>query len=179
MLGAQTLFGIEPDITTLGKIIGGGLPVGAYGARTEIMDRVAPAGDVYQAGTLSGNPLAVKAGIATLRYLNEHDPYTYIGDLMNRLVAGISDMLSRAGQEFRINHLGSMMTLFFTGQRVVDCSSALISNRETYAALFHLLLDAGIYTPPSPFECWFMSVAHTDEDIESTLAGFLGAIGKL
>jgi glutamate-1-semialdehyde 2,1-aminomutase len=177
--GVQNITGIEPDITTLGKIIGGGLPVGAYGARDEIMNRVAPEGSVYQAGTLSGNPLAMKAGYVTLKYLKEYNPYPRLEELMNHLANGIREILAGAGIACRVNYTGSMMTPFFTDVDVVDYTSALTTDKDTYARLFHNLLEVGIYTPPSPFECWFVSAVHTENDVNSTLDGFSQAVGKL
>ncbi|MGD0015681.1 MAG: glutamate-1-semialdehyde 2,1-aminomutase [Bryobacteraceae bacterium] len=166
--GAQALYGITPDLTTLGKIIGGGLPVGAYGGRRDVMSMVAPAGPVYQAGTLSGNPLAVAAGLAALRYLRSHpEVYTELDRRTRRLAAA-------APESIRVNRAGSMITFFFTEGPVVDYESAQTSDRGRFGAFFRFLLERGICLPPSQFEAAFVSTAHTDEDIERTSA----AIGE-
>jgi glutamate-1-semialdehyde 2,1-aminomutase len=166
--GAQALYGIRPDLTCLGKIIGGGLPVGAYGGRAEIMDLVAPAGPVYQAGTLSGNPIAMTAGIWALERLA---PKLY-KDLARRgamLAAGLADAAREAGVSLQVNALGSLLTPFFTSSPVRDYTSALRSNTAAYAAFFRGMLGRGIYPPPSQFEAWFLSAAHTDRDIRKTI----------
>jgi glutamate-1-semialdehyde 2,1-aminomutase len=166
--GAQALYGIRPDLTCLGKIIGGGLPVGAYGGRAEIMDLVAPAGPVYQAGTLSGNPIAMTAGIWALERLA---PKLY-KDLARRggmLAAGLADAARAAGVPLQVNALGSLLTPFFTSSPVRDYTSALRSNTAAYAAFFRGMLTRGIYPPPSQFEAWFLSAAHTDRDIRKTI----------
>ncbi len=168
--GYQNLIEIEPDITTLGKIIGGGLPVGAYGGRQDIMDRVAPEGDVYQAGTLSGNPLAMAAGSATLRLLKNNDYYTYINDLGQYMVNGIKKVLTSCGLEYQINHLGSMFSLFFTNRQVKDYGTAVSSDTKRFAKFYRTLLSEGIYFPPSQFEVCFISAAHTLKDIDRTVS---------
>jgi glutamate-1-semialdehyde 2,1-aminomutase len=166
--GAQALYGITPDLTTLGKIIGGGLPVGAYGGRRDVMSMIAPAGPVYQAGTLSGNPLAVAAGLAALRYLRSHpEVYAELDRRTRRLAAA-------APEAIRVNQVGSMITFFFTAGPVVDYESAQTSDRGRFGAFFRFLLERGICLPPSQFEAAFVSTAHTDEDIERTSA----AIGE-
>jgi len=162
--GAQTLLRIKPDLTTLGKIIGGGLPLAAYGGRREIMNRLAPEGPVYQAGTLSGNPLAVAAGLAQLRQLKA-DPGIY--RRLDQLAADFED--SFHGRDVTVNRVGSMMTVFFTKQPVTDWTSAARCNLGKFARYFRAMLDAGIYLPPSQFEALFVSAAHTDADIQRTI----------
>src|SRR5918911_1197663 len=167
--GAQERYGITPDLTCLGKIIGGGLPVGAYGGRREIMDQVAPLGPVYQAGTLSGNPLAMAAGIATLRVLREPGVYERLETLSARLAEGLSDAARTAGVAYVGNRVGSMFTGFFAPGPVVDYASAKRSDTACYARFFHALLERGVYLAPSQFEAGFVSLAHTDDEIQSTL----------
>lgn len=167
--GVQTEIGIVPDLTTLGKIIGGGLPVGAYGGRREIMDRVAPSGDVYQAGTLSGNPLAMAAGIATLKRLQSPDFYASLADQTIRLTDCLQDIFSAHGGECTINRSGSMFSAFFTEQRVFDYESVLSCDTAKYARFFRGLLQAGIYFPPSQFEVCFLSGAHSQDDLDKTV----------
>ena len=168
--GAQELFGITPDLTALGKIIGGGLPLAAYGGRADIMDTVAPVGPVYQAGTLSGNPLAVAAGLAQLTLLEEQKAtlYTDLHHKMHRLAHRTKETAARLGIPHRINRLGSMMTLFFTDAKVVDFASAKTSDTARYAAFFRALLERGVYFAPSQFEAAFISAAHTDALLEET-----------
>ena len=168
--GAQELYGVTPDLTTLGKIIGGGLPVGAYGGRREIMEVVAPLGPVYQAGTLSGNPLAVSAGIATLNVLRKPGLYEDLQRKADALSEGILDAANQAGVHVRLNSVGSMMTLFFTDTEVFDYASAKTSDTARYAKYFREMLDRGIYLAPSQFEAAFVSTALSDEDIEATIA---------
>lgn len=160
--GAQQLFGIKPDLTTMGKIIGGGLPMAAYGGRADIMQKVAPAGPVYQAGTLSGNPLAVTAGIAMLRYIEEH-PEIY--DVMEQSGA---NLFADVPAGLTVNRVGSMATIFFTSDPVRNYEEAKQSDTAQFARFFHYLLDRGIYFPPSQFEATFLSAAHTAEDIAYT-----------
>ena len=167
--GAQALYGIRPDLTTMGKIIGGGLPVGAYGGRGDIMNRVAPAGPIYQAGTLSGNPLAVSAGLATLKRLQRENPYQRLEELGARLERGLLEAATGAGMPVRVNRVGSMFTLFFTDREVTDFESAKTSNTQRFNRFFHSMLDQGIYLPPSQFEAAFLSAAHTESDIERTV----------
>lgn len=167
--GAQGLYNIEPDLTCLGKIIGGGLPVGAYGGRKEIMAMVAPEGPVYQAGTLAGNPLAVAAGIETLTVLKETCPYSELEKKGQILAAGLAEAAAKANFPVTINRHGSMLTLFFTGDPVRDNASALKADTGRYARFFRSMLAAGIYLPPSQFECWFISTAHGEEEISRTL----------
>lgn len=167
--GAQELYGIHPDLTTLGKIIGGGFPVGAYGGRREIMEKLAPVGPVYQAGTLSGNPVAMTAGIATLKSLTP-DVYADLDAKAAKLSTGLSEVAKRIGIPVVMNRVGSMMTAFFTSQPVVDYDSAKTSNTATYAQYFRGMLERGVYLAPSQFEAAFVSTAHSDEDIEATIA---------
>jgi glutamate-1-semialdehyde 2,1-aminomutase len=164
--GAQALFGIEPDLTTLGKIIGGGLPVGAYGGSIDLMDQVAPVGSVYQAGTLSGNPLAMSAGLAMLRALKRLDPYAGLETLGARLEQGILEAARVAGMPLTVNRVGSMMTAFFTPRAVSDFASASSSDTKTYAAFFHGMLRQGIYLPPAQYEALFLSASHTQTDVD-------------
>jgi glutamate-1-semialdehyde 2,1-aminomutase len=170
--GAQELYTITPDLTTMGKIIGGGLPVGAYGGPSEIMDLVAPLGPVYQAGTLSGNPLAMAAGLATLRHLREHkrEIYPRLDKLSGELVSGVTAAAKDAGVVICSNRVGSMFTWFFTAGPVTDWNSAAKSDTEAFARFFRSMLDAGIYLPPSQFEAAFLSAAHKTEDVEQTIS---------
>lgn len=167
--GAQELYGVKPDITTLGKIIGGGLPVGAYGASREIMSNIAPAGNIYQAGTLSGNPLAMAAGLATLKRLRDKSVYQTLDQRAEKLVSGLQKAATDAGFETVANRVGSMFTLFFTNEPVFDWTTANKSDRALFGRFFHALLDAGVYLPPSQFEAGFFGLAHTDEIIEQTI----------
>jgi len=179
--GAQEYYGITPDLTTLGKIIGGGLPVGAYGGGKEIMDMLAPIGPVYQAGTLSGNPLAMSAGIAMLTMMKDTpDFYPELERKAAILEAGIRKNLDDSGVKGVINRVGSMMTLFFTNEsQVTSLDEAMKSDTEKYAAFFKLTLESGIYIAPSQFECLFVSYVHTDREIEETLAANLKALKQL
>jgi glutamate-1-semialdehyde 2,1-aminomutase len=173
--GAQGLFGIDPDLTCLGKIIGGGLPVGAYGGRADIMSKVSPAGPVYQAGTLSGNPVAMTAGLWALKNLG---PALY-RDLARRgaaLAAGLADAARDAGVPLQVNAFGSLLTPFFTSTPVRDYQSALAANTGAYATFFHGMLKRGVYPPPSQFEAWFLSAAHTDAHIKKTIAAAKAAM---
>ncbi|MCE5267741.1 MAG: glutamate-1-semialdehyde 2,1-aminomutase [Planctomycetaceae bacterium] len=168
--GAQSLFGIRPDLTTLGKIIGGGLPVGAYGGRADIMDHVLPAGKVFQAGTLSGNPLATAAGVATLRVLRDTNPYPRLEQLSSRLADGFQAAASGAGVPAQVGRCGSMMTLFFTDQPVTDWETASKCDTRRYAQYFWGMIHRGVYPPCSQFEALFLSTAHTDADIDAIVA---------
>jgi glutamate-1-semialdehyde 2,1-aminomutase len=168
--GAQARFDIQPDLTCLGKVIGGGLPVGAFGGRAEIMQHLAPAGDVYQAGTLSGNPLAMSAGIAQLRALKGSDVYDRLESSGAALEAGLSRTLAETGAAARVARVGSMWTLFFTRDPVVDLDSAKLADTAAYARFFHAMLERGIYLPPSQFEAAFISLAHSKADVEQTIA---------
>ena len=168
--GAQKVFNIMPDITCLGKIIGGGLPVGAYGGKKEIMQHVAPVGPVYQAGTLSGNPLAMAAGIATLKELAKPGVYETIEAKAKKLAEGVQAAAEKAGVTVSINHSASLLTVFFTGEKVDSYAAAMTSDTAKFKVFFQAMLNQGVYLPPSQFECWFVSLAHTDEDIEKTIA---------
>lgn len=169
--GAQELYSIRPDITTLGKIIGGGLPVGAYGGSGEVMELVAPLGPMYQAGTLSGNPLAMAAGYATLRYLREHkEIYSKLDKLSGELVAGVAAAAKESGILMTQNRVGSMFTWFFTAGPVTAWESAAKSDTEAFGRFFRSMLENGIYLPPSQFEAAFMSAVHTEHDVQQTVA---------
>jgi glutamate-1-semialdehyde 2,1-aminomutase len=169
--GAQELFGVRPDLTTLGKIIGGGLPVGAYGGPAKIMDMVAPLGPVYQAGTLSGNPLAMAAGLATLCQLRDNPQvYARMETLAGKLVAGLAQAAREAGVTLAYNRMGSMFTWFFTAGPVTDWDSAAKSDTAAFGKYFRSMLDAGVSLPPSQFEAAFLSAAHTEQDVNDTIA---------
>ena len=167
--GFQSRVGVVPDMTTLGKIIGGGFPVGAYGGKREIMQCVAPAGPVYQAGTLSGNPIAMTAGLATLNELND-DSYVQLESRGAQLEEGLHPVLDATNTVAQVQRVGSMWTLFFNESPVVDYESAKLSDTKKFAQWFHGMLDLGIYLPPSQFEAAFISLAHTPDDIEKTIA---------
>jgi glutamate-1-semialdehyde 2,1-aminomutase len=167
--GAQELLNIKPDLTCLGKIIGGGLPVGAYGGHHEIMKWVAPEGSVYQAGTLSGNPLAVAAGIAALKALKQAGSYRKLESMTAELVAGLQRAAEQAGVPVQINRIGSMFTVFFTSSPVTNFQTAKTSDTTRYGKFFHSMLQQGVYFPPSQFETCFVSLAHTRSDIRSTV----------
>ncbi|MBV9354429.1 MAG: glutamate-1-semialdehyde 2,1-aminomutase, partial [Chloroflexi bacterium] len=177
--GAQERYGVTPDLTCLGKIVGGGLPVGAYGGRRDLMEQVAPLGPVYQAGTLSGNPLAMAAGIATLRLLREPGVYERLEQLAERLVSGLGAAAAEADVPYTANRVGSMFTGFFTSGAVTDYASAKQADTSAYARYFHAMLEQGIYLAPSQFEAGFVSLAHTDADIEATLAAARQAFAAL
>ena len=166
--GFQERIGITPDMTTLGKIIGGGFPVGAYGGKREIMECVAPSGPVYQAGTLSGNPVAMTAGIATLSTLDDA-AYSKLEKLGAMLESGLREILEELEIPFQLHRVASMWTLFFTGAEVTDYESAKSSDTRKFARYFHGMLNRGIYLPPSQFEAAFISLAHSENDIQSTL----------
>lgn len=169
--GAQQIYKIKPDLTTLGKIIGGGLPVGAYGGRAELMDMIAPLGTVYQAGTLSGNPLAMAAGLATLRELKQHpEIYKQLEQRSAQLVQGVLDAAQKKGVALTANRMGSMFTWFFQAGNVHDWDTAAKSDIEAFGKFYRALLDQGIYLPPSQYEAIFLSAAHTDADIQQTIA---------
>lgn len=167
--GAQGLYGVNPDITCLGKIIGGGLPVGAYGARAEIMDHLSPTGPVYQAGTLSGNPLAMAAGLATLEALHEEGVYEQLETISARLASGLAEAAKKAGASICQTRVGSAAGMFFQQGPVTDYTSAKNSDTNKYAKFFHAMLDRGVYLAPSQFETMFVSLSHTDEQIDQTL----------
>ena len=178
--GAQERYGILPDLTTFGKIIGGGLPVGAYGGPAHIMDMVAPLGPVYQAGTLSGNPLAMAAGLATLRYLRSHKSTIYTGleMLSARLTEGVTAAARDAGVPLCCNRVGSMFTWFFTAGPVTNWTSAARCDTKAFARFFRAMLDHGVYLPPSQFEAAFLSAAHTEKDIHQTIAAAKQAFAR-
>jgi glutamate-1-semialdehyde 2,1-aminomutase len=167
--GAQGYYGIVPDLTCLGKIVGGGLPVGAYGGKAEIMGMVAPEGPVYQAGTLSGNPVAMEAGIITLNLLKKPDVYRQLEEKSAYLGRGLAKTAEDAGVEITLSRIGSLMSLFFCGESVTDLTGALRSKQEQYARYFQLMLNEGIYLAPSQFEALFISLAHTREDLDQTI----------
>ena len=176
--GAQALAGVRPDLTCLGKIIGGGLPVGAYGGRADLMDRVSPAGPVYQAGTLSGNPLAMTAGLWSLANLKPA-LYAHLAELGSRLAAGLADAARQAGVALQVNAVGSTLTPFFTDRPVRDFASATTANTDQYARFFRGMLRRGIYPPPSQFEAWFLSAAHTTRDIDNTIKAARSAMREV
>jgi len=166
--GAQALNGVRPDLTCLGKIIGGGLPVGAYGGRADLMELVSPAGPVYQAGTLSGNPLAMTAGLWSLKNLSPR-LYRSLAALGTQLAGGLADAARDAGVALQVNAFGSLLTPFFTDRPVRDFASATSANTDRYAVFFRGMLQRGIYPPPSQFEAWFLSAAHTARDVNVTI----------
>ena len=174
--GAQGLYGLTPDLTCLGKIIGGGLPVGAYGGRREIMQMMAPVGAVYQAGTLSGNPLAMTAGIETLKILGRPGVYEQLERRTTQLADGIAEVTKKAGKSLRLNRIASLMTPFFTAGEVTGWDSASRSDTRLFAAFFQKILKEGIYWPPSQFEAAFVSLAHSEEDIDATIDAFFRAL---
>jgi glutamate-1-semialdehyde 2,1-aminomutase len=161
--GAQQLYEIKPDLTTLGKVIGGGLPIAAYGGRREIMSYVAPSGPIYQAGTLSGNPLAVSAGLAAIRHLQANP------DIYERLNRSTGALAACAPETVTVNRVGSMMTWFFTDRAVTDSDTARLSDLKRFGRFFHAMLERGIYLPPSQYEALFVSAAHTEADISRTV----------
>ena len=167
--GAQSLYNVTSDLSTLGKIIGGGLPVGAYGGKREIMSMVAPSGPVYQAGTLSGNPLAMSAGLATLKILRDENPYPALEKKSAHLAEAFAKNIADFGIKATQTRVGSMMCLFFTDTEVVDYDTAITSNKEQYAKYFHSMLESGIYLAPSQFEAMFVSAAHSKDDLEKTI----------
>jgi glutamate-1-semialdehyde 2,1-aminomutase len=177
--GAQNLFGIQPDLTILGKILGGGLPIGAYGGRADIMDHILPAGKVFQAGTLSGNPLATAAGMATLKVLRQTNPYPYLEQLSTRLAVGLEQAAKEADIPVQIGWFGSMMTLFFASEPVVDWRSASRCDTGRYARYFWAMLRRGVYLPCSQFEAMFVSAAHTQENIDATIAAAQEVVKEL
>jgi glutamate-1-semialdehyde 2,1-aminomutase len=168
--GAQSIFGMMPDLTTFGKVIGGGLPVGAYGGRAEIMDHILPEGKVFQAGTLSGNPLATAAGLATLSILRDANPYPRLQQLSTRLANGLGDAARAAGIAHSIGWFNSMMTLFFTPDPVIDWDTASRADTARYAKFFWGLIERGVYMPCSQFEAMFVSAAHSETDIDATVS---------
>jgi len=175
--GAQEIYNIIPDLTAFGKIIGGGLPVGAYGGRREIMEMIAPSGAVYQAGTLSGNPLAMTAGLETLKAIDEdEDFYTDLAESCEYLYDGIKNVLEESNLNYTFNSVGSMFTLFFTDEKVVDFDSAKKSDTKLFSAYFNRMLESGIYLPPSQFEACFVSAAHNKLDFDKTIEAVRSAL---
>jgi glutamate-1-semialdehyde 2,1-aminomutase len=177
--GAQQVYNIAPDLTTLGKIIGGGLPVAAYGGRLDIMEMVAPLGPVYQAGTLSGNPLAMRAGLATLSQLEQPGFYNALNNKANRLAEGLRAALDETRIPGQVNVAGSLLTLFFAGRPVRDYATAKTSDCARFAAFFREMLDRGIFLPPAQFEALFVSAAHTDADIDATLSAARSSLAAI
>ena len=167
---AQKLLGIQPDLTTLGKVIGGGMPVGAFGGRADVMDKLAPLGPVYQAGTLSGNPVAVAAGLATLKAISEPDFYARLATSTQRLVSGLSAAAKEAGVTFSADSVGGMFGLYFAANPPTSFAEVMQCDKETFNRFFHAMLDRGVYLAPSAFEAGFVSAAHTNADIDATLA---------
>jgi len=176
--GAQELFGVSPDLTALGKVIGGGLPVGAFGGRAEIMDRLSPDGPVYQAGTLSGNPLAMAAGLAQLRELERVNGWARLEELGAMLESAVSSTLRQLGRPLTFHRVGSMFCLFFTSDPVRNLADAQRSDRAAFARFFHACLEGGVYLAPSQFETGFISLAHTESDLEQTARVMAGALEK-
>jgi glutamate-1-semialdehyde 2,1-aminomutase len=179
--GAQEFFGVKADLTTLGKIIGGGFPVGAYGGKKEIMELIAPSGPVYQAGTLSGNPVAMTAGYTTLKILYENRKRTYkqLEEKAKTLAENFKAIAQKNNIKIQINQIASMMTVFFAESEVRDYDTALKSDTNKFARFFNLMLENGVYLPPSQFEAMFLSTAHSDDDIEKTIIAFEKSIKKL
>jgi glutamate-1-semialdehyde 2,1-aminomutase len=178
--GAQQIYGVTPDLTTLGKIIGGGLPCGAFGGRADVMEFLAPLGPVYQAGTLSGNPLAMAAGIATLRHLiaHEEDIYLTLAATTARIAEGVGRVAHEAGVPLRVNRVGSMFTWFFTGQAVTDFTSAATSDTAAFGRFHRAMLDAGVWLPPSQYEAAFVSTAHGEAEIGMVLEAARRALAQ-
>jgi len=177
--GAQSLNGIKPDLTTLGKIVGGGMPIGAYGGRAEIMNNVIPVGQVFQAGTLSGNPIATAAGIATLTALRDEDPYPRLEMLSARLAQGLIAAATAAGIPHSLTRVGSMLTLFFNGEPVTNWDSASKSDTTKFGKFFWGLIERGVYFPCSQYEALFVSAAHTEADIDKTVAAAKEVLAEL
>jgi len=173
--GACERYGVRPDLVTLGKVVGGGLPAAAYGGRRDLMEQVAPLGPVYQAGTLSGNPVAMAAGLATLRLLDA-PLYERLERVSGRLADGLSAAAAEAGVPAQVNRVGSMLSVFFTDRAVTDMASASSTDRALFARVFHGLLERGVYAPPSALEAWFVSAAHSEAEVETTVAAFREAL---
>ena len=168
--GAQARYGIRPDLTTLGKVIGGGMPVGAFGGRREIMEKIAPLGPVYQAGTLSGNPVAVAAGLTTLKLVSDPGFAAKIEKTTQALVAGLADEAKRAGVDFSTQSVGSMFGIYFRKQAPTSFAEVMTADKDRFNAFFHAMLDRGVYLAPSAFEAGFVSAAHGQAEIDATLA---------
>ncbi|MDZ7766060.1 MAG: aminotransferase class III-fold pyridoxal phosphate-dependent enzyme [Melioribacteraceae bacterium] len=178
--GAQEVLGVKPDLTTFGKIIGGGLPVGAFGGKKEIMEKIAPVGPVYQAGTLSGNPLAMAAGYAALKKIKDN-PYTYtiLEDQSAYLEKGLKENLMKLGKDYTMTRVGSMMCMFFTEAAVNDFKSAVKSDTELYGKYFNEMLKNGVYLAPAQFEAMFVSTAHSKEDLDKTIEAHYNSLKSL
>jgi len=177
--GVQELEGLLPDLTAMGKVIGGGLPVGAFGGKAEIMDYLAPDGPVYQAGTLSGNPLAMAAGLAQLREMERVDGYGKLEKLGARLEAGVKNLLSQKGLDYRFNRVGSMFCLFFTDVEIINLDSVMTADTAAFRKFFTAMLEQGIYIAPSPYETGFISVAHGEDEIDQTLEAMDSSLSKI
>ncbi|MCM8814516.1 MAG: aminotransferase class III-fold pyridoxal phosphate-dependent enzyme, partial [Candidatus Omnitrophica bacterium] len=176
----EKLYNVKPDLVCLGKIIGGGFPAGAFGGKKEIMKLLAPSGPVYQAGTFSGNPVSVRAGLATLRILQNSGNYKQLEKMAGILCNGILENAKKLGKHLLINRIGSMFTIFFTDRKkFYDYQAVLTSNTRKYKKFFHKMLDNGIYLPPSQFEACFVSVAHTEKDIEKTIKASYEALKEM
>ncbi|MDX1702206.1 MAG: aminotransferase class III-fold pyridoxal phosphate-dependent enzyme, partial [Melioribacteraceae bacterium] len=167
---AQEVLGVSPDLSTFGKVIGGGLPVGAFGGKAEIMNKISPVGPIYQAGTLSGNPLAMTAGFAALSHIKDNpDIYSLLEEKSSYLEKGFSNNLNKIGKQFSMNRVGSMMCMFFTEESVYDFDTAVKSNTKMYGEYFHKMLEKGVYLAPAQFEALFVSTAHSKEDLDKTI----------
>ena len=177
--GAQDLLGVTPDLTAMGKIIGGGLPIGAYGGKKEIMEEVAPLGPAYQAGTMAGNPASMLAGIACLEVLQQEGTYEYLDKLGARLEEGILQAASKCGVPITINRLKGALTIYFTNEKVENYEQAENTDGEMFAKFFKLMLNQGINLAPSKYEAWFLTIAHTEEDIETTITAVENAFKEL
>lgn len=178
--GAQEILGIKPDLSTFGKIIGGGLPVGAFGGKAEIMDKIAPVGPIYQAGTLSGNPLAMNAGFAALTYIkNNPNIYDILEKKSKYLADGFTNNLTKIGKKYALNRVGSMMCMFFTEHEVINFQTAIKSDTSLYGKYFHNMLENGIYLAPAQFEALFVSTAHSYEDLDKTIKAHFDSISKI
>ena len=170
LAGAQDYYGVTPDLTCLGKIIGGGMPVGAFGGRRDVMEALAPTGPVYQAGTLSGNPVAMAAGFACLNEISQPGIYPQLTELTDNLASGLLDAAQKEGIPLVVNHVGGMFGIFFTDQETVTCYQDVTRcDVERFKQFFHLMLEEGVYFAPSAFEAGFMSLAHSQEDIQKTI----------
>lgn len=177
--GAQERYGVTPDLTCLGKVIGGGLPVGAYGGKKEIMEKIAPAGPIYQAGTLSGNPIAMTAGIETLKVLKEEGTYEKLEEKSHKLEKGLREAVEETGVPVFMTRVGSMLGMYFTNKEVYDFETAATADNDLFSIYFNEMLEEGIYLAPSQYEAMFMSLVHSDEDIEKTVEGAKKALSKV
>ena len=177
--GAQSLYGIQPDLTCFGKVIGGGLPVAAYGGKKEIMSQIAPQGSIYQAGTLSGNPIAMAAGIATLKQLQKPGVYEALNERSKRLITGLGQAANKASVAARVGHVGSMMGMFFTDRNVANFDDAKTCDLELFSKFYQGMRQHGIYIAPSQFEVLFLSTAHSDEHIDATIDATQQVLEKL